>query len=67
MLTAPAALLTEDVVISACDPKYDFDEATLDAVLSCLIEGAAFEDLREPAYSPRPLEIFVSNSMVGRS
>ena len=67
VLNVPVGPLTEDVVISGCDPKYDLDDAALDAVLSCLIEGAAFGDLRELAFSPRPLEMLVSNNMVGRS
>jgi hypothetical protein len=65
---APVGLLNEEEIdVSGCDPKYDLEDAALDAALSCLMEGTAFGDRGELAFSLRPFQTFVSKSIEGRS
>lgn len=64
----PVGLLSEEEIdVSGCDPKYDLEDAALDMVLSCLVEGTAFGDCGELAFSLRPFQTFVSKSIEGRS
>lgn len=64
----PVEFLIEDEIdVSACDPKYDLEDAAVDVVLSCLIEGPAIGYRGELGLSLPTLKIFVSNSIDGRS